>query len=173
RLALTVVPREVETDQGRVGQIGAYVQEQGDLFKDLRIEVSYGPLEAVARAVGQTWDMAMFTLRMLGRMVIGRASLENISGPITIAQFAGQTASSGGVEFLAFLALVSISLGVLNLLPIPILDGGHLLYYLIELVKGSPLPEAAQNFGQRLGIVLLLMLMGLALFNDISHLLRQ
>jgi regulator of sigma E protease len=115
--------------------------------------------------------MSVFTLRMLGRMLIGQASLENISGPITIAQFAGQSASIGWNAFLSFLALVSISLGVLNLLPIPILDGGHLLYYIIEAAKGSPLSETAQNFGQRLGIVLLVMLMSLAFFNDFARLL--
>jgi len=133
--------------------------------------VRYGPLEAVVQASAKTWEVSIFTLRMLGRMLVGRASLENISGPLTIAQFAGQSASIGWERFVDFLALVSISLGVLNLLPVPILDGGHLLYYLIELVKGRPLSEAAQYFGQRVGIVILLMLMSLAFFNDIARLL--
>ena len=113
----------------------------------------------------------MLTLRMLGRMLIGKASLDNLSGPLTIAQFAGQAASAGAMAFLSLLALVSLSLGVLNLLPVPVLDGGHLLYDLIELIKGSPLSDAVQNFGQRVGIVLLVLLMGLALFNDFNRLL--
>ena len=115
--------------------------------------------------------MSLLTLRMLGRMLVGKASLENLSGPLTIAQFAGQAASTGLIAFFSLLALVSISLGVLNLLPVPVLDGGHLLYYLIELVKGSPLSESLQHMGQQVGIVVLLLLMGLALFNDFNRLL--
>jgi len=106
---------------------------------------------------------------MLGRMLVGRASLDNLSGPLTIARFAGQAASAGLISFVSLLALVSISLGVLNLLPVPVLDGGHLLYYLIELIKGSPLSEAVQHLGQQVGIAVLLLLMGLALFNDFSR----
>ena len=170
-LLIEVVPEAIETEQGRIGLIGAYGEVPAAYADALRVVVRHGPWDAVVQAVGKTWDMSVFTLRMLGRMLIGQASLENISGPITIAQFAGQSASIGWSAFLSFLALVSISLGVLNLLPIPILDGGHLFYYLIEVVKGSPLSEAAQNFGQRLGIVLLVMLMSLALFNDLARLL--
>jgi regulator of sigma E protease len=170
-LLIEVVPDAIETEQGRIGLIGAYGEVPAAYADALRVVVRHGPWDAVVQAVGKTWDMSVFTLRMLGRMLIGQASLENISGPITIAQFAGQSASIGWSAFLSFLALVSISLGVLNLLPIPILDGGHLFYYLIEVVKGSPLSEAAQNFGQRLGIVLLVMLMSLALFNDLARLL--
>jgi regulator of sigma E protease len=170
--ALELIPDTRENQQGeRTGFIGAVAEMPPDLAEDLRVVVRYGPLDAVGAAIGKTWDMSLLTLRMLGRMLIGKASLDNLSGPLTIAQFAGQAASAGLIAFLSLLALVSISLGVLNLLPVPVLDGGHLLYYLIEMVKGSPLSEAIQHVGQQVGIVLLLLLMGLALFNDFNRLL--
>ena len=112
------------------------------------------------------------TLRMIGKMLTGQVSFSNISGPITIAQYAGYSATIGLVQFIAFLALVSISLGVLNLLPIPMLDGGHLLYYLIEFIKGGPLSERAQFVGQQIGIVMLALLMSVAVYNDLVRLLR-
>jgi len=166
-----LVPEPTAVDGRTVGRIGIAGKIPEDLAAEMTTTVRYGPLEAVVQASAKTWEVSIFTLRMLGRMLVGRASLENISGPLTIAQFAGQSASIGWERFVDFLALVSISLGVLNLLPVPILDGGHLLYYLIELVKGRPLSEAAQYFGQRVGIVILLMLMSLAFFNDIARLL--
>ncbi len=168
---LEVIPEAIATDQGTIGLIGAYAWVPEDVTAAMTVTLRHGPLMAVSQAVNKTWEMSLFTLRMLGRMLIGKASLENISGPITIAQFAGQSASIGWVSFLSFLALVSISLGVLNLLPVPILDGGHLLYYAIEVIRGRPLSEAAQNLGQRVGLVVLLMLMSLALFNDVARLL--
>jgi regulator of sigma E protease len=171
-LALDITPDARENDQGkRIGYIGAAADVPADLAQGLRVVVRYSAVGAVGAAVAKTWDMSLLTLRMLGRMLVGKASLDNISGPLTIAQFAGQAANAGVMAFLSMLALVSLSLGVLNLLPVPVLDGGHLLYYLIELVKGSPLSEPVQNLGQQVGIAVLLLLMGLALFNDFSRLL--
>lgn len=170
QLTLTVVPDTIDTDSGPVGRIGATARIPVQELERLQVKVHFGPLQAFLRGAEKTWDMSIFTLRMLWRMLVGTASLENISGPITIAQFAGQTAAIGWAAFLSFMALVSISLGVLNLLPIPILDGGHLLYYLIELIKGSPLSDAVQFVGQRIGIALIIMLMSLALFNDFTRL---
>lgn len=112
----------------------------------------------------------MLTVKILGRMVIGQASLQNLSGPLTIGQFAGDTASLGVVPFLGFLAIVSISLGIINLLPIPILDGGHLLYFAVEAVRGKPLSEYAQAVGQQVGLLMLFLLMGLAFYNDLARL---
>jgi len=170
-MTLPVTPAAVASEQGEIGLIGAYAQVPEGLFEAQQVIVRYNPLHALGAGLSKTWEMSTFTLRMLGRMVIGQVSLENLSGPITIAQFAGQTASIGGIAFLSFLALVSISLGVLNLLPVPVLDGGHLLYYFIELVKGSPLSESMQQLGQRFGIVVLVMLMTVALVNDVARLL--
>jgi regulator of sigma E protease len=115
--------------------------------------------------------MSVLTVKMLGRMVMGDVSVKNISGPINIAQYAGYTASIGLVPFLAFLAIVSISLGIINLLPIPILDGGHLVYHLYELVRGHPVSEHAEAIGQRIGLGMLAMLMGLAIYNDLVRIL--
>jgi regulator of sigma E protease len=171
-VALTVRPEPVEMDDTVVGRIGAYVHIPEELGSSLRTEVRYGPLRSVPEALGRTWHMAELTLRTLWKMLTGEASVENISGPISIAQYAGYSAQVGFASFLGFLAIVSISLGVLNLLPIPVLDGGHLLYYLIELVKGSPVSEQAEMLGQRIGIALLLLLMSVAVFNDFTRLFR-
>lgn len=131
----------------------------------------YSPADAVIKAMKKTWEMSVLTLRVLGKMLVGEASVKNLSGPISIAQYAGQSAGIGLVAFLSFMAIVSVSLGVLNLLPVPLLDGGHLMYYLIELVIGKPVSEATQIVGQQVGLVLLLGLMSIALFNDITRLL--
>lgn len=171
RFGLRLTPDPIATEQGTIGRVGALARTPASLDDPSRFLLRYGPLEALGQGAVRTWEMSMFTLKMLGRMVIGQASLENIGGPITIAQYAGQTAAVGLTAFLSFMALVSISLGVLNLLPVPVLDGGHLLYYLIELVRGKPLSEAAQYLGQRIGLAAIVMLMGLALFNDFVRLL--
>ncbi len=168
---LTLVPDRVELDDDIIGRIGAYVRVPPDLGADLRTEVRYGPLAAVGASLRKTWEMSALTLRTLWKMLIGEASVQNISGPLSIAQYAGRTAAVGLTTFLGFLGLISISLGVLNLLPIPVLDGGHLLYYLIELVSGRPLSERAEMFGQRVGLAIIFALMALALFNDFSRLL--
>ena len=130
------------------------------------------PFAALPAAVQHTWRMSLLTLKMLGRMVTGDVSVKNVSGPIQIAQVAGFSAQIGLVSFLSFMAIVSVSIGVLNLLPVPLLDGGHLLYYLAEAIKGSPLPERVQEMGQRLGLTMLVMLTGLAFYNDIARLLN-
>lgn len=144
------------------------VQSAGDLsaYYSLR---KYGPVESVTAAVQRTWTSTVFTVRMLGRMVTGAVSIKNISGPINIAQFAGASAQRGLGDFLGFLAVISISLGVLNLLPIPILDGGQIVYQSIEAAKGSPLSERSQLLGQQIGIFALILLMSYAFYNDISR----
>jgi len=154
-----------------IGRIGAGVYVPEGLFDEYRSEVKLGPVAAIGASMTKTWDMSVFMLRMLGRMVTGKASIDNLGGPISIAQTAGKSASIGAVYFLKFLAIVSISLGVLNLLPIPVLDGGHLLFFLVEGIKGSPPSEQAQMLGQKVGLTALLLLMGLAFYVDISRLL--
>ncbi len=168
---LTVRPDRVKIDDRVIGRIGAEVHIPPELNAELRTETRYGPVEALSRGVVKTWDMSVLTLRTLWKMVVGEASLDNISGPLSIAEYAGHSARIGLVTFLSFLAIVSISLGVLNLLPVPILDGGHLMYYLIELFKGSPVSEQTEILGQKIGIALLFALMSLALFNDFNRLL--
>jgi regulator of sigma E protease len=161
-LTVDLVPESVAGERGAIGRIGAapsYV-----------IRVRYGFVEGLGKGALKTWDMAAFSLRMLGKMLLGEVSWRNLSGPVTIADYAGQSAQLGWIPFLTFLALISISLGVLNLLPIPLLDGGHLMYYVIEAVKGSPVPERVIEIGQRVGLTLLLLLMAFALYNDLHRL---
>jgi regulator of sigma E protease len=152
------------------GYIGAMARPPEGIPPELRSVLQYSPLMAIGPALKKTAQLSLLTLRMLGKMLVGEVSVKNISGPITIAQYAGQSASIGLVQFLAFIAIVSVSLGVLNLLPIPVLDGGHLMYYLIELFKGSPVSEKAQLLGQQIGLVILAMLMMLAVYNDVMRL---
>jgi regulator of sigma E protease len=170
-VTLDLVPESVTEKDKTIGRIGAYVRLPGDEQRaTMRVVVRYGPWQALPEALGKTWSVTTLTLRTLWKMITGKASVESLSGPISIAQYAGQSAAIGLATFLGFLGIVSVSLGVLNLLPVPVLDGGHLLFYLLELVKGSPVSEAAQLLGQKIGIALLLALMSLAFYNDLVRL---
>ena len=167
-MTVDLVLGEQEVDGETRGLLGVQASSEIGSYYYLR---QYGPLQSVARAAERTWTSTMFTLRMLGRMVTGEVSIKNISGPINIAQYAGDSAQRGANEFLAFLALISISLGVLNLLPVPVLDGGQIVYQTIELLKGSPLSERSQIIGQQFGILALILLMSFAFYNDIARIL--
>ena len=159
---------EQGSGNARRGLLGVEVLDRYDGYY---VHRSYTPLESFAAAIEKTWTSTLFTVRMFGRMVTGDVSIKNISGPINIAQFAGESAERGLSYFLGFLAIISISLGVLNLLPIPVLDGGQIVYQVAELVKGSPLTERAQILGQQIGILALLLLMSFAFYNDIERIL--
>lgn len=168
RLKITPV---LTTDHGReIGRIGAGVANNGPPASELMITVRHDLFVALGKALVETWDKSTFSLLMIGKIIIGEVSWRNLSGPVTIADYAGQSAKLGFDYYLKFLALVSISLGVLNLLPIPILDGGHLLYYTVEIIKRGPLSERAMAIGQQIGLALLLMLMVFAFYNDINRL---
>ena len=169
-MALQVTPEAVAVNGERIGRIGAAPAIPADHAARIFVQVRHGPLDSVMHAAAKTWDISLFSLRMLGRMLLGQVSWKNLSGPVTIADFAGQSAQLGWIPYLTFLALISISLGVLNLLPIPPLDGGHLMFYVIEILKGSPASERAIEFGQRVGIALLLVLMAFAFYNDLTRL---
>lgn len=166
-IALSPAPL-VQADGQVVGRIGVQLGGEPQM-----VDVSYGLVDSLINGVVKTFDTAWFSLRMMGKMIVGEVSVKNISGPVTIADYAGQSAKIGWVAFVSYLALVSVSLGVLNLLPIPMLDGGHLLYYLIEVVRGSPPPERLMEWGQKIGFGLLSALMVLALFNDAMRYVTQ
>ena len=169
-LEISITPVAEERDGQKIGRIGALIKEGGFERDELMVTVRYGPFSSFGKAVTETWDQSAFSLVMFGKMITGEVSWRNISGPVTIADYAGRSAKLGLNYYLKFMALVSISLAVLNLLPIPILDGGHLLYYLVEIVKRGPLSERSMEIGQQIGLALLLMLMVFAFYNDINRL---
>jgi len=170
RRDVVLVPEATQHNGSAVGRIGAAAKLDQQAMDKLVTVVRYGAVSALVKAVAKTWDTSAFSLRMLGRMLIGQVSWKNISGPVTIADYAGQSAQLGIISYLNFLALISISLGVLNLLPIPLLDGGHLMYYTVEIFKGSPVSDRTMEIGQKFGLALLLVLMAFAFYNDINRL---
>ncbi|RDK02519.1 RIP metalloprotease RseP [Paraburkholderia lacunae] len=193
-------PLTLQVERGRQGAQGAHATQGAGKFEDIRIvpqsqrdnatgqqigrigaelatqvpsiDVRYGPIESLQLGARRTWDLAVYSVRMFGRMIVGEASLKNLSGPVTIADYAGKSARLGPSAFLSFLALVSISLGVLNLLPIPVLDGGHLLYYLVEAVTGKVVSDRWQLVFQRAGLACIVALSAIALFNDLARLIH-
>jgi regulator of sigma E protease len=168
RLDFDVTPDAVEQGSETIGRINIRPQFS-EIPDEMRVKVRFGSLEALTEGIGNTWMMSVLTLEMLYRMLKLEVSTRNISGPITIAQYAGYSAKVGVEQFVLFLAVISISLGVLNLLPIPVLDGGHLMYYIIEAVKGSPLSDTVLAWGQQIGVALLVGLMVLAFYNDLTR----
>ena len=169
-MSVMVTPERVVEKGVAFGRIGAAVDEKGLSLDALMTRVSYGPAVSLQKAVIETWDKSVFSLVMIGKMIVGDISFRNISGPVTIADYAGRSAKLGLDYYLKFLALVSISLAVLNLLPVPILDGGHLLYYLLEIIRRKPLSDRTMEIGQQIGMALMLTLMALAFYNDINRL---
>lgn len=170
---LSVTTETHQLDDKEIGRIGAAPAATGNLPSSYMSEVKYPFFKALTVSIVKTWKMSALTLKMIGKMIVGQVSVENLSGPITIATYAGYSASIGFTAFLYFLAVVSISLGVLNLLPVPMLDGGHLMYYVVEIIRGRPLSDNVQSQMQRIGIVFLVLIMTLALYNDISRILGK
>ena len=167
---MSVVPEAASVNNERIGRIGVAPDVPAEHADQIFVRVSYGLFESVGRSIDKTWDISLFSLKMLGKMLIGEVSWKHLSGPVTIADYAGQSAQLGWLSYVTFLSLISISLGVLNLLPIPMLDGGHLMYYCLEILKGSPVSERTMELGQRVGLTLLLVMMAFAFYNDLTRL---
>jgi len=164
---LQVIPEKIVRNGKEVGRLGLGHKSGASYPKEMRVTHGYTVLESIPRALTRTWDFSVLTLKMIGKIFTGEIGIKNLSGPVSIAQYAGYSASAGFARFLDFLAIVSISLGILNLLPVPILDGGHLLFYIIEAIRKKPVSEETQEFTSRIGIILLFSLMFVALYNDI------
>ena len=169
-LALMVRPEPVIENAKTIGRIGAAFKIEQTELNQLFVTTNYSATAALVKAVEKTWETSVFSIKMLGNMIAGQLSWKGMSGPVTIASYAGQSASLGIKAFIGFLALISISIGVLNLLPIPVLDGGHFMYYVIEIFTGKPVSEEAMIIGQKIGFALLGCMMILALYNDINRL---
>jgi regulator of sigma E protease len=171
RMQVRATPEPVSEGDKRIGRLKVEIPpELKREYESMTTIVRYNPLAAIPQAAAKVWDLSAFSIKMLGRMIVGDISWKNLSGPITIADYAGQSAQAGWITWLGFLALVSVSLGVLNLLPIPLLDGGHLVYYFAEIVKGSAVSDRTMEIGQRFGLALLLALTFFAFYNDINRL---
>ena len=173
RVSVNVTPDVTIENGEQIGKVGIAPKIDRSRIENLLVEVSYPAGTAMVKAIDKTWETSVLTLQMLWKMVMGEVSWKNVSGPITIADYAGKSAQMGIASYLGFLALISISLGVLNLLPIPLLDGGHLMYYVVEIIKGSPVSERAIGIGQQLGMMLLFALMAFAIYNDINRLISS
>jgi regulator of sigma E protease len=167
---LAVTPKSRTLDSGKVEGVIGVAPTQAPWPEEMRLQLEYGFGESFVVAVDKTWQLVSVSIKMIGKLFTGDVSVKNLSGPISIAQGAGSSANYGLVYFLGFLALISVNLGIINLLPLPVLDGGHLLYYFIEVITGRPVPEKVQEIGFRFGAAMLLMLMSIALFNDFSRL---
>lgn len=169
QIDIKVKPALVEEDGMGIGKIGAGVKYDQNQLQALLITQRYSATKSLLLAVSKTWQTAAFSLKMMWYMVLGKTSWKGISGPVTIATYAGESAGLGLDAFMSFIALVSISIGILNLLPIPVLDGGHLMYYIAEILKGSAVSEQTMLMGQKVGMTILIMLMSVAIFNDINR----
>ena len=170
QIPISITPKSVQAEQKSEGKIGASVYIPEELIKSVSAEYSLSPLDAIPVAFETTWYYSSSTLKMMSKMLIGKASVDNLSGPISIAQYAGESADMGFVSFIKFMALVSVSLGVINLFPVPVLDGGHLMFFALEAILRKPISEKIQGFFQKAGMAFLLGLMSLAMFLDIQRL---
>lgn len=171
--AVRLTPATLTENGERIGRVGVGPQIDPTLFASLQTEERYPPLQALGQAAAKTWDSAILSLEMLGRMVLGQVSWRNLSGPVSIADYAGQSAEQGWLSFAGFLAIISIGLGVINLLPIPLLDGGHLMYYFVEVFRGRPVSEQVMELGARIGMAVIGAMIFLALYNDVLRLLNE